>query len=372
MRVLSFTNCALDPATGSGKTVWSYSEGLKARGHEVEVCEPARFMLAKGSRRGQKFRQALGAWKTVQELLKQRSFDVIEFYGDEFWLATWRLSKLKKRPLLVAHTNGLELLRHERSRMQAGNNRGLKNKLHGWFARQTHERFSKLAFSSADAFAALCESDCAHVIKLGLYPKNKVALVPPGLDEEYLGLPFDGTPKPMRLAFTGSWIARKGADVVAQVAISLMKRHGELKFDVFGASGSRDTILATFPEELRSRVTVHPRLSNGELAQRLSECRVFLFPTRYEGFGIATAEAMACGNAVITTPTGYGADLKDGEDAVICNFDDVSSMETAAERLLTDDALWASISINGWKRANQLHWNRAIDILESNYLNWLH
>ena len=119
MRILSLTNCPLDPKSGSGKTVLMYSKGLQNLGHSVDVAEPKDYETWHGIGRAKKFRQAWGAWNFVKQKLRITQYGVIEFYGDEFWLATWQLSKLPKRPLLVAHTNGLELI--DRDRLESVN-----------------------------------------------------------------------------------------------------------------------------------------------------------------------------------------------------------------------------------------------------------
>src|SRR5687768_12665353 len=110
MRILSLSNCPLDPTLGSGKTRLRWSEGLRELGHTIEMVEPIEFETWHGRRRALRFRQAWGACEFVNEKLRAGDYDAIEFFGGEFGLATWKLSKLPSRPLLVAHTDGLELL----------------------------------------------------------------------------------------------------------------------------------------------------------------------------------------------------------------------------------------------------------------------
>ena len=57
-------------------------------------------------------------------------------------------------------------------------------------------------------------------------------------------------------------------------------------------------------------------IDNSSLKEAYNSASVFLNPTRFEGGGLTTLEAMACGCPVVTTPTGYGYDIKD----VIQNF----------------------------------------------------
>jgi len=50
---------------------------------------------------------------------------------------------------------------------------------------------------------------------------------------------------------------------------------------------------------------------NQNLGGEYNEAKVFLNPTRFEGGGLTTLEAMACRCPIVTTPTGYGWDIKD-------------------------------------------------------------
>jgi hypothetical protein len=101
---------------GSGKTRLRWSEGLRALGHEVDVFEPRHFEWLHGARRALRFRQALGAVGFVRAQLGKRHYDLVEFFGGEFGLATERLSRERRRPFIIAHTDGFKLLASERER----------------------------------------------------------------------------------------------------------------------------------------------------------------------------------------------------------------------------------------------------------------
>jgi len=49
---------------------------------------------------------------------------------------------------------------------------------------------------------------------------------------------------------------------------------------------------------------------NEGLPQEYNQAQLFLNPTRFEGGGLTTLEALASGCPVLTTPTGYGFDIK--------------------------------------------------------------
>jgi glycosyltransferase involved in cell wall biosynthesis len=369
MRILSFSTCPLDPLLGSGKTRLRWSTGLRELGHSVDMVEPKAYETWHGMRRALRFRQAWGACDFVKEKLQDGKYDLIEFFGGEFGLVTWQLSKQPDRPLIIAHTDGVELLASERE--QAYNPPvNIKGHLRAWFASQTHERLSRAAFVYADAFVTGCELDRRYVLEHQIYVPERTAVVEPGLDKEYLEMPFT-LQKENRIAYTGSWIPRKATDKLTAVMTRVMERHESLYFDLYGTGGNRETILAGFPAALHKRIVVHGRIANSVLAENLAKAKVFFFPTQYEGFGMALAEAMACSCAAVTTRTGFGAELRDGEEALLCDFNDAEVMERAVLKLLDNEELCGRIARNGWQRVQALSWEANIRKLESIYSRWL-
>lgn len=366
MKVLSLTNCPIDPYLGSGKTVLNYTQGLRTLGHSVDTAEPKDYEPWQKIGRAKKFRQAWGAWITVKQKLALEQYDLIEFYGDEFWLATWQLSKIPNRPLLVAHTNGLELL--DNTSFNTYN--AYKNYWRSWFVAQTHARFSRVAFAHADAFVSLCEADRSYVLSLGLYPVESTAVVEPGLDHEYLSLPFIAQ-KQERVAFTGRWTVRKGIKNIVSVMTQVLNRCQDLYFDLYGTGAEKDTILSNFPDNLHERIIVYPSLSTQEIVNGLTKAKIFFFPSQYEGFGIALAEAMACSCAVITTRTGFGTDLRQEQEALLFDFQDTKGMENAVYRLLQDDELRLKIAYTARQRVRSLNWQSNIHKLEAIYSDWV-
>jgi len=369
MKILSLSTCPLDPLLGSGKTRLRWSEGLRELGHTVDMAEPRDYETWHGMRRGLRFRQAWGACGFVKDRLAADSYDLVEFFGGEFGLITWDLSKLNERPLIVAHTDGLELLASERARAYDSPG-SLKGRARSWFSTYTHERLSHAAFVYADAFVTGCALDKDYVVDHGIFKSERTAVIEPGLDDEYLAMPFI-TQKQHRVAYTGSWIARKGIEKLAAGVSEVLVRDSALRFDVYGTGGNREAVLACFPASLHHRIEVHGRLSNEQLAEGMARAKVFFFPSQYEGFGMALGEAMACSCAVVTTPTGFGAELRDGVEAIVCGFDDVEAMKTSILRLLSNDIERQTIARAGWERVRAFRWDSNIRKLEATYARWV-
>jgi glycosyltransferase involved in cell wall biosynthesis len=203
----------------------------------------------------------------------------------------------------------------------------------------------------------------------GIFDPRQAAVIEPALDDEYLAMPLT-IEKEHRVAYTGSWIARKGIGKLTRVMNEILIADPGLRFDIYGTAGNREAVLDSFPALLHDRIEVHGRLSNEQLANDLSRAKVFLFPSQYEGFGMALGEAMACSCAVVTTPTGFGAELRDGVDAFVCGFDDIDRMKSSVLRLLSNEEERLSIARAGWERVRTLKWDSNIRKLEATYERW--
>jgi glycosyltransferase involved in cell wall biosynthesis len=337
-------------------------------GHQVDIFEPRDFEYGYGARRAIRFRQALGGLGFIRSRLRERHYDMIEFFGGEFGLASKLLARERPRPLIVAHTDGFELLASERELHFAPPASALAGRLRRWYRRQTHDRLSRAAFAFADAAVAGCELDRSRIVELGLRPRERTVVISPGIDDEY-GSATAQDPRQQRVAFTGSWIARKGVRHVVGVMSELMGSKPDLHLDLYGTFVSADRVLAEFPACVRDRVAVQE--SYAQNAAGLSKAKVFFFPTQYEGFGMALAEAMACGCAPVTTPTGFGAELRHGEEALLCDFDDTGAMRKAILALLDDERLRGRIARAASQRARSLRWEAQVRRLEATYSAWL-
>ena len=366
MDILTFSNCKLDPKLGAGKIILRFTEQLTRQGHHVTVEQPHDYTLWQGQSRAIKFRMAGGAWRIYNAWLKKQPYDLIEFYGDDFWPVSWQLSRRAKRPLLVAHTNGLELLLKERE----ASYEPPRSLPYRQVVAPAYARLSRLAFKSADAFVALCELDRQYVVDHGFYPAERTAVVEPGLDPVFLGLPLSLS-RPKRVAYTGTWIVRKGIRLISAVMSKLLIQDPELTFYAYGTGLSEEAVQADFPAAVRDRVKVYPKLDGKAIAEGLQQAQVFFFPSQFEGFGLALAEAMACGCACVTTPTGYGAALKDQQEALVCDFEDVTAMAAAIARLLAEPDFRYRIAEAGYKRVQALSWESSAKKLAETYAQWL-
>lgn len=135
--------------------------------------------------------------------------------------------------------------------------------------------------------------------------------------------------EPFRLLYVGSWMARKGVDLLAPIMRELGEGF-ELHF-TGGPAADRDR--SGMPANMHDL----GRMSGPQVVAAMQNADAFLFPTRSEGLPLVAIEAMACGLPVIAT---RGSSLpevvRDGTDGLLCPRDDVQAFADAVRALGAD------------------------------------
>lgn len=83
-------------------------------------------------------------------------------------------------------------------------------------------------------------------------------------------------------------------------------------------------------KNLNANIELLGEISEEEKIRRLQDCKCYLQPSRYEGFGLAIAEAMSCGCNIITSDTGEVSNVV-GETGIVLNE---TNANTIAEAML--------------------------------------
>ncbi|HEX6289314.1 MAG TPA: glycosyltransferase family 1 protein [Herpetosiphonaceae bacterium] len=108
-------------------------------------------------------------------------------------------------------------------------------------------------------------------------------------------------------------------------------------------------------EKIAADVALLGPVSDAEKAALMSGCQAFLFPSRYEGFGLPPLEAMQCGAPVLASATTSVGEVV-GDGGVPLSPEDVDGWASALARVLRDADWRAELAERGLRRAGQFNW----------------
>ena len=99
-------------------------------------------------------------------------------------------------------------------------------------------------------------------------------------------------------------------------------------------------------------------------------CKVFIFPSLHEGFGLPALEAMSCGCAVIGANSSSVPEVIGREDAM---FDPRSDASIAAklEQVLADEDFRLALSRHGLEQARRFSWDASAQTVIAAMESWL-
>jgi glycosyltransferase involved in cell wall biosynthesis len=143
----------------------------------------------------------------------------------------------------------------------------------------------------------------------------------------------------VRLLSVGALVPRKGFDVLIAALATLADRPWRLT--IVGDRGRDPATAARLDADiarcnLGSRVAVVGAVPPERLEQLYIAADLFVLASRFEGYGMAYAEAVAHGLPVIGTTAGATPDTVAADASVLVPADDVAALARALRRLIDD------------------------------------
>jgi len=115
---------------------------------------------------------------------------------------------------------------------------------------------------------------------------------------------------------------------------------------------------------VRDEVTLTGPVPAADLPAMYAGADCFVFPSRYEGFGLPVLEAMACGTPVITSDRGALPEVG-GEAAIVVDPEDPAALAAAMCRVAGDADLRARLAAAGLAQSARFSWTQsAADLLD--------
>ena len=222
--------------------------------------------------------------------------------------------------------------------------------------------------SIAKASRVITTSEFSHddiVTSYGVRPE-KVAVIPLGAGASF---------RPLESAQTESVLARYGLRPGFLFSLGRLNRRKNLEGILLAYRRLRTLDVSDAPlviggkrdygwEEAFRRVRLSEDASSvrwtglipdEDLPAFYNAAACFVYPSRFEGFGLPVLEAMACGTPVVTSNHGALAELV-GDAAMVVDPGNVEALAEAMTRVLTDATLAADLGRRGLERSRQYSW----------------
>jgi glycosyltransferase involved in cell wall biosynthesis len=195
-------------------------------------------------------------------------------------------------------------------------------------------------------------------------PMDRIAVAEPGTDRapRAKGSGSDV----VHLLAVGSLVPRKGYDVLLKALSTIT----DLDWRLTIAGNRRDEDTARRIEAqiaalgLGARISLEGAAPTPRLAELYDSADVFVLASRFEGYGMAFAEAMARGLPVIGTTAGAIPGTVPEGAGILVPPDDTAALSDALRRVVGNGAARARLASGAWAAAERLPtWRAAAEIV---------
>lgn len=174
--------------------------------------------------------------------------------------------------------------------------------------------------------------------------RDRITVIPPGVDlVSWRPGSLRNGAGPVRLLFVGRDFERKGGDVLLR-AFTEQLEPGRYELDI--------VTKATLPASKGVRVHHELRANGDRLRNLYARADIFVFPTRWDTFGIAAIEAMAAGLPIVASDLNALPEIViDGDSGVLVPQDDAAALAQAIDRLGQNPELRRKMGAEGRRLA---------------------
>ena len=240
-------------------------------------------------------------------------------------------------------------------------------KSYGLFSRLYLDWATKFAVRHAAKIITPSEATKKDLIRFYKAAPGKITVIPLGFASEKTenrkaALKRFGLKKKKYFLFLGRIEYKKNTDTLVTAFREFAKNNDEIKLVLAGfpGHGGRE-IVDGIPAELKKRVVLTGYVKDNEKTTLLKNTLCFIFPSRFEGFGIPLLEAMDAGVPIIASDIPSSREVA-GKDVLYFATKDARAlarlMETVAESPKASEKLIAAyperLSRYSWKKCAKL------------------
>jgi len=244
-----------------------------------------------------------------------------------------------------------------------------------WDNRIIFPLFFKKSLKKADRIIAISETTAKGINKLVGGIDKKLDIVYYGRSREqfrpsdrmqardYISLKFKTSSRYILAVVTIE--PRKNLENLLKAYAELLKHNKGFDYQllIVGGKGWKNShIYRTYKElkftEDKVKFVGYVPYDSQDMAKLYSGAAVFVFPSLYEGFGLPSLEAMACGTGVVASDIPVFREIL-SDAAFFVNPNDPESISTGIYKMLTDTDLSGNLMQKGFARVKLFSWGKA-------------
>lgn len=192
-------------------------------------------------------------------------------------------------------------------------------------------------------------------------PGMPIDMVGAGVPEELFTLRRH--PGKFLLYFGRLDVFHKGLDTLLEAIAIIARDRPDIELRVAGRGKDAERVAAMAKElGISKNVILLGAVSDEQRNELLAEAAVQLMPSRFEGFGLAAAEAMAAGVPLIAASVGSLPEVVDApRGGILVPPDDPAALAAATTKLLDDPYGRSTLSITARESARRFSWSAVAD-----------
>jgi glycosyltransferase involved in cell wall biosynthesis len=158
---------------------------------------------------------------------------------------------------------------------------------------------ARAAFPRASGIWCVNQQDAEYYIETYGISRERIGRFPHAVADSFLE-PSVSARAPLRVLFVGSWIQRKGVDVLAKAFERVVAALPDIEIVLAGTQIGETEVRAMLAPAVGRRTRVQNLADDRELAELYRGATLLVLPSRVEGLPISMLEAMACGCPPLT------------------------------------------------------------------------
>lgn len=216
---------------------------------------------------------------------------------------------------------------------------------------------------------AVSETTRRQLIRAGISASD-IAIIYNGIDDRNINNIAD-QPKQHDVLFAGRLTNQKNLSLLIEAIKILTAGRPKIRAVLIGDGPAKPDLLQLVDKlDLKNNIFFTgfmPRLD--DVYRSMKQARIFVSPSLLEGFGLAVAEANACGLPAVIVDNIWNASWEiiiDSHNGLIVD-NDPNKLAEAIGRLLVDDDFRGRLSVNAIISSKRFGWDRIAEQLENYY-----